>query len=160
MLYEPVLSQLSIGSMNVVSHRYLSSSCTWTDFKFNFVNGPLGLWLIVILKMKNNFLKFLSFLWIKSWKKTNIKRPVHSPQFFVITETLKGINLCPDIQSSTTAYSYQFSFTTHWRISHSQHKKKNPIQVFELLTYWNEILSRIIIHPSAVPVIHLKKNHE
>lgn len=43
MLKEPLFSQFSIGSRNVVSHTYVSSSGTSAFFRFSVLEGPSGL---------------------------------------------------------------------------------------------------------------------
>lgn len=40
MLNVPTFVQFSLGSMNVDSQIYVSSSLTWTAFKCSLVNGP------------------------------------------------------------------------------------------------------------------------
>lgn len=130
-----MLSQLSIGSMNVVSQRYVSSSVTWTDLRFNFVNGPFGLWVIVILKKKikkkKNFIKIF-LLNIKREMKVEKK---HQFYFFhnTIMETLQTLTFVqifnlPDRASIHTSFHLQ---QTHWRISPHSRKKNILFNLFE-----------------------------
>lgn len=62
MLKDPVLSQLSIGSRNVVSHTYVSSSDTSAVFTFSVLDDPSGLWPMVILGA-NVYAKYM--FWVR-----------------------------------------------------------------------------------------------